>query len=167
MQTPYRKPSKFSYIKPDPQLTQAKFDELKNKLDRLQNKTRFKAMEEVRLHAENGDFSENASYQIAKGRLRNINQRILDLENQLKVAVIIKPNQNQDSVQIGSKVTVSYSGKERTYEILGSSETDPVRGIISYTSPLGAALMKHRVGDQVTVALTNRWYRCSNTCCRG
>lgn len=156
MQTPYRKPSKFSYIKPDPQLTQAKFDELKNKLDRLKTKTRFKAMAEVRLHAENGDFSENASYQIAKGRLRSINQRILDLENQLKIAVIIKPSKNNNSVQIGSKVTVSYADKQRTYEILGSSETDPVRGIISYSSPLGQALMKHRVGDEVRINLASK-----------
>jgi hypothetical protein len=102
MQTPYRKPGKFSHIKPDPEITQAKFDELASKLDRLKNKTRFKAMEEVRIQAENGDFSENASYQIAKGRLRSINQRILDLENQLKVAVIIKTVKNPSTVAIGT-----------------------------------------------------------------
>lgn len=156
MQTPYRKPSKFSYIKPDPQITEAKFNELKTKLDKLKNKTRFKAMEEVRIHAENGDFSENAAYQIAKGRLRGINQKILDLENHLKVAIIIKPNKNKDTVQLGSRVTVTYDNKQRTYEILGSAETDPVRGIISHNSPIGAALLRHHVGDEVKINLASK-----------
>jgi len=156
MQTPYRKPSKFSYIKPDPQITEAKFNELKRKLDKLQNHTRFKVMEEVRINAENGDFSENAAYQIAKGKLRGINQKILDLANHLKIATIIKPNKDSDSVEIGHQVTVSYDGKERTYEILGSSETDPVRGIISHNSPIGSALLGHKVGDTVKVKLANK-----------
>ena len=156
MQTPYRKPSKFSYINPDPQITEAKFNELKTKRDKLKNKTRFKAMEEVRIHAENGDFSENAAYQIAKGRLRGINQKILDLENHLKVAIIIKPNKNKDTVSLGSRVTVTYDNKQRTYEILGSAETDPVRGIISHNSPIGAALMRRRVGDEVRINLASK-----------
>lgn len=156
MQTPYRKPSKFSYIKPDPQITEAKFNELKRKLDKLQNHTRFKVMEEVRINAENGDFSENAAYQIAKGKLRGINQKILDLANHLKIATIIKPNKNSNLVEIGHQVTVSYDDKERTYEILGSSETDPVRGIISHNSPIGSALLGHKVGDTVKVKLANK-----------
>ena len=156
MQTPYRKPSKFSYIKPDPQITEAKFNELKRKLDKLQNHTRFKVMEEVRINAENGDFSENAAYQIAKGKLRGINQKILDLTNHLKIATIIKPNKDSDAVEIGHRVTISYDGKERTYEILGSSETDPIRGIISHNSPIGSALLGHKVGDTVKVKLANK-----------
>lgn len=156
MQTPYRKPSKFSYIKPDPQITEAKFNELKRKLDKLQNHTRFKVMEEVRINAENGDFSENAAYQIAKGKLRGINQKILDLTNHLKIATIIKPNKDNDAVAIGHHVTISYEGKTRTYEILGSSETDPVRGIISHNSPIGSALLGHKVGDIVRVKLANK-----------
>ena len=156
MQTPYRKPSKFSYIKPDPQITEAKFNELKKKLDKLQNHTRFKVMEEVRINAENGDFSENAAYQIAKGKLRGINQKILDLTNHLKIATIIKPNKNIDAVAIGHHVTISYEGKERSYEILGSSETDPVRGIISHNSPIGSALLGHKVGNTVKVKLANK-----------
>jgi transcription elongation factor GreA len=156
MQTPYRKPGKFSHIKPDPEITQAKFDELASKLDRLKNKTRFKAMEEVRIQAENGDFSENASYQIAKGRLRSINQRILDLENQLKVAVIIKTVKNPSTVAIGTTITISHNNKTKTYQILGSSETDPSRGVISYKSPLGQALMSHRVGDTVELLVNNQ-----------
>jgi len=156
MQTPYRKPSKFSYIKPDPMITEAKFNELTKKLERLKNFTRFKAMEEVRIHAENGDFSENAAYQIAKGKLRGINQKILDLQNHLKVAQIIKPGKNSDTVRIGHKVTVSYDGKQRTYEILGSSEADPVRGIISHSSPIGSALLNRHVGETVKIPLASR-----------
>ncbi|MDO8592802.1 MAG: transcription elongation factor GreA [bacterium] len=152
MQLPIRKPGKYTYLKPDQHLTQAKYDELKNKLDRLKfNRPRL--AEEVKKYASDGDFSENAAYQIAKGRLRGMNQKILEIEDHLKRAVIIKPIKNIGTVQLGSRVTVAAAGKEKTYSILGSAETDPQRGVISHSSPLGSALMGCKVGDKVKIKL--------------
>ncbi len=150
MRVPIRKGDVRLGQKPDPYLTESKYRELQAKLVRMKE-SRPKLAMEVRRLAEMGDFSENAGYQLAKGRLRGLNQRMIDLENHLKTAVIIEPNQDTDLVQIGSRVTVEREGKQRVYTILGSTESDPDRGVISYLSPLGASLMGHETGQAVTV----------------
>jgi len=155
MQLPYRKAGKYTNLKPDHNLTEAKFNELKNKLKRLKS-NRPELAKEVKRLAEMGDFSENAAYQIAKGRLRGLNQRVLEIENHLNGAVIIKPNRNLNQVQLGSKVTIKINGREKTYLILGSSETNPGRGIISARSPLGASLMDKTIGSLVGTKLAGR-----------
>jgi len=156
MRTPYRKPGKYSLMKSDPLLTEDKFLELEKKLDKLMNYGRPRAAAEVSRLAELGDFSENAEYQNAKGRLRWINQNIIDIENQLKHAVIIAPQKQTRTVQLGHKVTVACGGKQKTYLILGSSETDPEKGIISHGSPIGAALIGRGAGETVRIKLAGR-----------
>ena len=152
MQVPYRKPGKYSQMKSDPLLTEGKILELKNKLDKLKNINQPRAIEEVKRLAELGDFSENVEYQLAKGRLRGINDGILKIENQLKHAVIISPQTQTDTVQIGHKVTVETGGKKKVYQILGSAETNPQKGIISHNSPIGAALIGKKVGEVVKIS---------------
>ena len=154
MRVPYRKPGKFSQMKPDPMMTEEKFNELKKEQEKLKRIRPHAAADVARL-AELGDFSENAEYQLAKGRLRGINNAIVRLENQINQAEIIKP-QRTDTVQLGSTVTIESASGQKTYQILGSSETDPERGIISHNSPLGVALVGKRVGEKVTVRLENR-----------
>jgi transcription elongation factor GreA len=155
MQVPHRKGDSRLNQKPDPYLTAEKFLELKNKLERLRN-SRPRLAEEVKRLAEMGDFSENAGYQLAKGRLRGLNQRILDLENHLKVAEIIKPNSNLETVQIGSRVTLEREGKQKIYTILGSTESNPAHNVISYSAPLGAALMSHKAGEKINLRLADK-----------
>lgn len=152
MQTPYRKPGKFSQIKLDPIITEGKYQELTRTLERLK-KTQPAAAAEVSRLAELGDFSENAEYQLAKGKLRGINQRILVLENQLRQAEVISPKKQHDTVTVGSTVVVETQNKTKTYQILGSSETDPKKGIISHNSPLGEALVGKRVGETITIKI--------------
>lgn len=160
MRVPIRKGGKYTFVPPDPYLTQEKFDALQNKLDRLLNYTRLQAMADVKRTGENGDFSENAEYQIAKGRLRGINQRILDLQDQLKNVHIIKPNKNASTIGLGNKVTVLLNGQEKTFQILGSSETNPTLGIISHKSPIGSALIGHQVGDIIKIIINNNQAEC-------
>ena len=153
MQTPQRKPGKYTNQKPDPYLTEAKFQELKDKLERLKKFSQPKAREEVKRLAEMGDFSENAAYQIAKGRLRGMNQAILDIADHLKRAVIITRNSQADRVVLGSMVTVEIDKKIKNFQILGSSETNPMSGIISHNSPIGSALLGARMGETVKISL--------------
>ena len=150
MRVPTRKPTKFSQITLDPMITQEKFDEMDRKLKRLKQVVRPKAAIEVARLAELGDFSENVEYQLAKGRLRGINTTITTLERHLAAAEIIRPKIG-GVVGVGHTVTIEADGKQRTYQILGSSETDPSHGIISYTSPIGVALMGKTVGDVVVI----------------
>lgn len=155
MQVPIRKPGKYTHLKPDPNLTVARFNEMQSKLERLKKISRPQAAAEVKRLAEMGDFSENAAYSMAKGRLRGINQRILDIEEHLKRAIIIQPLGPTGAVQLGSNVTIGINGKQKHYQILGSSETDPTTGIISHNSPIGAALMGKKIGDIVKVKSIN------------
>jgi transcription elongation factor GreA len=156
MRVPIRKGDKRLGQKPDPYLTAEKFLDLQNKLERLRNFSRPKEAAEVRRLAEMGDFSENAGYQLAKGRLRGINQRIIDLENHLKVAEIIKADPQLLTIQIGSRVSLEKAGKQIIYTILGSSESDPINNVISYSSPLGAALIGHVVNDRISLILAGK-----------
>jgi len=151
MQLPYRKPGKYTNQKNDPIMTQDKFDELVAELEKLKKKRLFAASEVARL-AEMGDFSENVEYQLAKRRLRGINYRILILETQTNQAEIIE-NNGIDVIDTGNTVIVEVDGKEKTYTILGSSETDPAQGIISHNSPIGSALLGKKVGDVVEVSI--------------
>lgn len=156
MQVPIRKGGKFTGLKADPQITEEKYQELKANLNKLVKYKRPQAIEEVTRLALMGDFSENAAYQIAKGRLRGINQRILEIEDHLKRAIIIKPQAGLGLVQVGSRVIVEANGREKEFLILGSAETDPAAGVISRNSPIGLALLGHREGEIVPVKLADR-----------
>ncbi len=154
MRVPIRKAEKFTHKKVDPHMTQGKYDELVASLDRAK-KRRPQLAKDVQTYAANGDFSENAEYQIAKGKLRGLNQRIIELEEQINKAVIIE-HTNTGEVAIGSTVTLAVGDKQKTYQILGSSETNPEKGIISYQSPLGEALMGKKEGEEVAVQIGAR-----------
>ena len=154
MRTPIRKPGKYTHQKVDPSMTRAKYDELKLRLESMKKKQPA-LREEVKRLATDGDFSENAAYQIAKGRLRGLNQRVLETENLLKRAEIIEPRDNK-TVQLGHFVTVEINGKTKTFQILGSTETNPNAGVISHNSPIGSALIGKKVGETVSIQLANR-----------
>ncbi|MBI5254262.1 GreA/GreB family elongation factor [Candidatus Falkowbacteria bacterium] len=155
MRVPFRKAEKSVKSTFDPFITKAKFDELKIKLEKLK-KAQPAAIEEVQRLAQMGDFSENAAYQMAKGRLRNINQQILELENQLAHSELITPDSDTSCVRVGHKVTVESNAQQRTYQILGSAESNPTLNIISQNSPLGKALLGKKIGDVIIVQLANK-----------
>lgn len=159
MQIPIRKSGKYTHVQFDPHMTAEKLNELKVSLKRLKE-TRPQAIKEMQRLAEMGDFSENAAYAMAKGRLRGINQRMLELGVQIKNAVVITPARRPGVVQLGNKVTVQVNGKQRTYLILGSSEANPGLGVISHHSPIGSALMGHRTGDSVTYRIGDKNVQC-------
>ncbi len=156
MQLPYRKPGKFSTPSSDPYLTQKKFDELTQKLERLKKITQPHAAREVARLAEFGDFSENAEYQLAKGKLRSINSTILLLEHRLNQAEVIPKHRTAQTIRVGHTVTLTIDGVVKKYQILGSTETKPEGGIISHASPLGTALMGRSIGDKFTLHIANK-----------
>jgi transcription elongation factor GreA len=137
-------------------MTQGKYNELKEKLDFWKKTKRPKESTEVKRLAEMGDFSENAGYQLAKGRLRGLNRRIDELQSLLNKAEIIE-NNNNDVVNIGNTVTIiDENNKKKTYKILGSTESDPFKNIISHSSPLGSALLNKKNNEQVEVIINGK-----------
>jgi len=156
MQIPKRRSEQNNQTANDYHITAQKAAEYKQELERLIKLIRPRQSDEVAEHAKLGDFSENAAYQIAKGKLRGTNHRILVLEDILNNAIIIPACKPGSCVQIGSKVTVEINGQPKTFQILGSQETDPGRGIISHLSPIGSALLGRKVNDKVTIDINDR-----------
>lgn len=154
MRVPIRKGGEFTNLPTDPCITQAKYSQLKQQLAALKRQ-RPEAIAEVRRLAELGDFSENAAYQMAKGRLRNLNDRFDELQKQINSAIIIKPPKNGNKVVLGSKAKVKINGKINTFLILGSAEADLSKNIISHNSPVGSALIGKKAGESFIVKLEN------------
>ncbi len=105
--------------------------------------------------ASNGDRSENADYHYAKRRLRQYDGRIRFLTKRLEEAVIVDPLEQgkiaKGRVLFGCTVTVeNEEGEEKVFSIVGADEFDAGRGYISWTSPVGRALLGSSEGDQVT-----------------
>ena len=100
-----------------------------------------------------GDVMENAGYEEAKRQQAFLEGRIQTLEAMLKSAVIIVATGPTDTVALGSRVTVVEDGLDpECYAIVGSAEANPSLGRISNDSPLGRALIGHKVGDRVRFA---------------
>lgn len=152
MQLPKRKPGMYSIPQFDPIISQKTYDQLTQKCKRLYLERPI-VSKEMASAAEMGDFSENADYQQAKRRLRAINNAITKIEYQLDHCEIIDTNQDADTVSIGHTVTLLIDGKQRTYTILGASETNPSRGIISHQSPIGQILIGKKLGETCSVQL--------------
>jgi transcription elongation factor GreB len=126
---------------------------LQTELDRLLSVERPRVVQEVADAAAQGDRSENAEYIYGKKRLREIDRRIRFITKRLDSAVVVKTEEvASDVVRFGASVEVEdENGKRSAYQIVGPDEADPDQGRLSFKSPLGAALMKRRVGDVVTV----------------
>ncbi len=107
-------------------------------------------IEEARAH---GDLSENAEYHAAKERQGQIEAQIYDIEDRLARAVVIDPKTlSGDKVVFGGTVRlIDEDDKPVTYQIVGQTEADARIGRISYSSPLGRALIGRRVGEEVEV----------------
>jgi len=110
------------------------------------------AIEEARAH---GDLSENAEYHAAKERQGQIEASIADLEDKLSRAQIIDPTElSGDKIVFGATVTLlDEDDNPVRYQIVGHAEADAKLGMISYSSPLGRALIGRQVGDEVEVTV--------------
>lgn len=132
-------------------LTKERFEELKRELEELRTKKRMEIAERLKRAKEFGDLSENSEYTEAREEQSWVETRIFELEEMMKKYVLIEKQKGASDVQIGSTVTVKKGDKVSTYMIVGSNEANPREGKISNESPIGRALLKHKVGDTVTV----------------
>ena len=158
---PKRKAGEKAFKEIDPPITQETYDEFVCSLEHLKKVIQPKLAKEVMVLAEGGDFSENAGYQAAKGKLRGINSRILELETRIKKARIIKKPVDTTTIQLGHTVTFLCADKRQSYTILGSTESNPTKGIISQNSPIGEALMGKRLDEQVSLPIRGKKISCT------
>ena len=133
-------------------LTPEGLKKLEEELEYFRTVRRQEVAQRLRAVLEEQDILENAEYEDAKNEQAFVEGRILTLEDILKNVAIIEEGGPTDRVGIGSRVTVAEEdGETETYHIVGSVEADPKRGRVSNQSPLGRALLGHRVGDEVII----------------
>jgi transcription elongation factor GreA len=137
-------------------LTPPAIQELKNELVRIQA-ARPAAVSELQRTREMGDLSENFAYSVAKGRVMGMDKRIFEIKEQLKrVKPLILGGNAGGFIAAGSIVMVEVNGKQKTLTLVGTQQADPMTGKISFHSPVGAALMNHLAGEEVSVAANGK-----------
>lgn len=163
MQTPIRKGDKIPREKIEAKITLEKYQQLQRTLEKLK-KIQPQEAAEVKELSTTGDYSENAGYQEAKHKLRRTNSKIDRIENLLSQAEIIEVNKNRDKIEIGSEIEIESRGIIKKYQILGSLETNPEKGLISYNSPLGSALLGKKTGETISLEINgkNKEYKIIN-----
>ena len=103
-----------------------------------------------------GDLSENAEYDEAKKEQAKLEEEIVRLDNMIRTAIVISDDEiTTDQVSVGTTVKVKDrdTGDTEEYAIVGAQESDPYENKISNESPVGAALLGHKVGDTVAVEI--------------
>ncbi len=129
--------------------------QLEEKLNYYKSTRRVEASEKIAIAREFGDLSENSEYDAAKEEQAQIEAEIHEMEDILLNCEIIDNSATEGQVSIGSTVTVydEEFDENLVLQILGSTESNPAKGIISNNSPVGAALIGRKVGEEVTVKM--------------
>ena len=97
-----------------------------------------------------GDLSENEEYSSARSEQKTVENRILEIEDILKSAKIIR-SAAHTKIVLGANVKVKVDGKEKSYAIVGPVEADPLEGRISNESPIGKALLGLKEGESTEI----------------
>ena len=133
-------------------ISKAKLDELEKELDYLKSVKRQEMAAVIKEALSHGDLSENSEYDEAKNSQAIMEAHIVELEKMLQSARVIDESAiTTDHVTIGVKVKVLFveDDEEEEYEIVSSGEADAMKNRISDESPLGAALVGHKAGEEV------------------
>lgn len=136
-------------------LTKEGFQKLQDELDYLRKVKRQEVAERLHEAMEGGELIENAEYEAAKNEQAFVEGRIQELDALLASAKIIEDNgtkKKSDGVQLGTKVTIKEGNFDpETFIIVGVAEANPREGKISNESPIGKAILGHKVGESVKV----------------
>lgn len=135
-------------------LTDEGLKKLEEELEHLKTVTRKEVADKIKVALSFGDLSENSEYDEAKNEQALVESRIAQIEAMLKNVKLLDEDEiSNDMVSVGSKVKLfdKEFDEEVDYQIVGSTEADPLQGRISDESPLGKFLLGHKVGDVVEV----------------
>lgn len=132
-------------------ITKERLEELKIELDNAKRGGRNEIADRLKRAKEFGDLSENAEYSEAKESQSKLEAHIVELENIIRNAVIIKKTHGKKTIELGATVHVEKDKKKFEYTIVGSNEANPEKGRISNESPLGTAFIGKKEGDVVEV----------------
>ncbi len=138
-------------------LSKEYLEKLEDELEYLKTKRRPEIAEKIKIARSFGDLSENADYDEAKNEQGEVESRIAKVEDMIRNAKTIEVDLDSDEVGVGNTVTVYDEEFDETldYKIVGTAESDPVKGFISNESPVGAALLGKKVNERVEVTTPN------------
>ena len=140
-------------------ITEKDIKRMEEEIEYRKHVVRKKALDDVKEAREHGDLSENFEYKAAK-QFKNQNEsRIRYLERMIKTANIISEESSDDEIGLNDRVTIYIpeDDKEETYKIVTTVRSNTIKGLISIESPLGKALLHHKVNDTVTVKINDTY----------
>lgn len=132
-------------------ITKKGYENLKKELDFLKTVERRRISSKIQEAKELGDLSENAEYSEAKDEQAANEKKIVEIEMVLKDLKVIRKNDHNHYIDIGSTVKVKTPKGEILFTIVGSEEANPREGRISNLSPIGHAILGKKVGEKVNV----------------
>ena len=138
-------------------LTKEKLEKLEDELEYLKTKKRPEMAEKIKIARSFGDLSENADYDEAKNEQGEVESRIMKIEDMIRNAKTIEVVANSDTVGVGNTVTLFDEDfdEDVEYKIVGTAESNPLEGYISNESPVGEAIIGHKINDRVEVETPN------------
>ncbi len=139
------------------ELTQVDIDKMKEELQHRIQVLRPQLIEEVKVARSFGDLSENFEYKAAKREKNRNDSRIRYLQNMIKTAVVIDGTSQGEGIALFDKVTflVEDDGTQETIQLVTTLRQDSLKGLISKESPVGKALLGHKVGDRVKIQVSD------------
>jgi len=138
-------------------ITQKDIARMEKEIEHRKLVVRKEALEDVKEARAHGDLSENFEYKAAK-QFKNQNEsRIRYLERMIKTAQIIPEDSNADEVGLNDKVNIYYpdDNEEETVKIVTTVRSNSLKGRISIDSPIGKALLHHKVSERITVRVND------------
>lgn len=134
-------------------LTKEAIGKLKDEIEYRKVTLRYKILDDVKEARAQGDLSENFEYKSAKKERSKNESRIRYLEKMIKTARIIEDDTTEDEVGIGKTVSIRFLAEDEVedFKIVTTVEVDPLNNLISIESPMGKAIYRHKVGEEVKV----------------
>ena len=140
-------------------LTESDIRKMEEEIEHRKLVVRPQALEDLKVARAQGDLSENFEYYAAKKAKNQNESRIRFLERMIKTAKVIDDNTTEDQVGMNKTVTVHVEedDTEETYKIVTTMRQNSLKGLISIESPLGKQLLGHKVGDRVTIKVSDNY----------
>ena len=141
------------------ELTAVDIKKMEQEVEYRRLELRPKLLEDVKTAREFGDLSENFEYKAAKREKNRNDSRIRYLERMIKTAKVIDAESKPDEIGLFDKVTIyiEEDDEEQTIELVTTLRQNALKGLISKESPVGKAVMGHKVGDRVTVHVNDTY----------
>ncbi|MGM0603996.1 MAG: transcription elongation factor GreA [Bacillota bacterium] len=137
-------------------LTEEGYEKLEKELEYLEKVKRREVAKRIKIAREFGDISENSEYDDAKNEQAFVEGRIKEIKNMIRNAHVVKDEEVTDKkVNLGTTVVLEdlETDEKVRYTLVGSAESDPLNYKISNESPIGKAIIGHKIGDKVTVEI--------------